>query len=76
MTPTLFTAIIGLLTALPDLVKVAGAIIDYFNRGGSPEVLAKALSDAFVGLQAATTSKEKSDAAKAISDYISQLPPR
>lgn len=76
ITPTLLTAIIGLLTALPEIFTLANAVMTFLNKGGTREELLQVFDSAYQYLQTATTVEEKQNVAKTLSDAIAKLPNR
>jgi hypothetical protein len=65
-------ALIGLLTALPDLIKMINSIAAWVNKvsGNDPAGWAAKVADAFNQLQSAQTPQDHSDAAKKLADLI------
>ena len=70
-----FSAIIGFLTALPDMVSLVTRFISWVNQvsGNNPQAWIKNIGVAFDALRAAETTEEKLLAAKSIADTISGL---
>ena len=76
MNINLLTAVIGLLTSLPEIVKFAELVMSYLNRAsaGNPIAFLKELNGVMASLSAAKTPEEHSNAAKALSDLIGRMP--
>ncbi len=69
-------AILGLLTSLPQLLKLATDVWSYLNKvsGNDPAGYIVKVGQAFSQLNAAQTQEQHSDAAKSIADVIAGGP--
>lgn len=69
-------AIIGLLTALPDLIKMINGFVGWINKVSGNDVAGYVvkLSAAFAQLNNAKTPEDSAAAAKAIAEAIAGMP--
>ncbi len=74
----MIAAIVGFLTALPQLVKLITEVWSYLQKvsGNDPAGFLLKSAAAFKQLNAAQTQEEHANAAKGIADLIGSLPPR
>ena len=65
-------AILGFLTALPELLQLLKSFMAWMNHvsGNDPQGFAKELGAVFTQLSEAKTDEEKTAAAKSIADFI------
>jgi hypothetical protein len=75
-TPTLWTAIMGFFTALPDLAKLALALMNFLNRisGNNPKAAIATWGQFFSQLASAKTQGDYENAAQKFADSINKLP--
>lgn len=69
------SAILGLLSVAPDIINMIKSLMTWLNKisGNNPAGIINQWSEAFVKLNSANTSQEKSDAAKNMADLVNSL---
>lgn len=72
----MFTAILGFLSSLPEILSTIKQIAAWLNKvsGGDPKGFIVKVGAVMAQLNKAESHEERQDAAKAIADLIARLP--
>lgn len=74
--PSWWTALIGFLTALPQIMTAITSVMTWLNKitGNNPGAIISKIGSAFDALNTAQTDADKTAAAKGLADVIANLP--